>query len=140
MQYYLMDIGAPKAGETVQVDVRYAKDTDALSVESLQVQPTGPINGNDGSDNSGFLRYLPWVIGGVGVLLIAGGLIWYWLMSKTVNQPVATKRGRRSTRPIKSPEQLSAENGSKGAFCHQCGKRAAAGDRFCRSCGTKLRS
>ena len=34
---------------------------------------------------------------------------------------------------------LSAENGNNDIFCHRCGKRAASGDRFCRSCGTKLR-
>ena len=45
MQYYAMDVGSPKAGDTVSIDLSYFKDTDALSIESLQVQPTGPING-----------------------------------------------------------------------------------------------
>ena len=139
MQYYVMDVGSPKSGETVSVDLSYIKDTNTLSVESLQVQPTGPINGNDGGRQSGFLTFLPWLIGGLGLLLLAGGVLWYWLMNKAEAQPAAAKRGRRSTTPIKSPEQISAENGNQGVFCHQCGKRAATGDRFCRSCGTKLR-
>ncbi|MFC1996791.1 zinc ribbon domain-containing protein [Chloroflexota bacterium] len=139
MQYYVMDVGSPKSGETVSVDLSYIKDTNTLSVESLQVHPTGPINGNDGGRQSGFLTFLPWLIGGLGVLLLIGGGVWYWQMNKTETQPAASKRSRKTKTPIKSPEQISAENGSQGVFCHQCGKRAATGDRFCRSCGAKLR-
>lgn len=138
MRYYVMDIGSPKIGETVSVDLRYSKDSDALSVESLQVQPSGPINGNSGGRTSGFLPYLPWLIGGLGVLLLIGGGVWYWLMNKA-DTKAAKKRSRGSRAPIRSPEQISAENGNQGVFCHQCGKRTARGDRFCRSCGTKLR-
>ncbi len=85
----------PKAGETVSVDVSYFKDTDTLSVESLQVQPTGPINGNDGGRQSDFLSYLPWLIGGLGVLLLAGGGVWYWQMNKMEKQPAVNKRSRQ---------------------------------------------
>jgi hypothetical protein len=140
MQYYVMDVGSPKTGETVSVDLSYFKDTDILSVESLQVQPSAPINGDNSGRQSGLIPFLPWVIGGLGVLLLVGGVLWYWLMNKTETQPAKTKRSRRSKAVIKSPEQISAENGSQGVFCHQCGKRAAVGDRFCRSCGTKLRN
>jgi hypothetical protein len=140
MQYYVMDVGSPRTGETVSIDLSYSKDTDILSVESLQVQPSAPINGNSSGRQSGMPTFLPWIIGGLGVLLLAGGLLWYWQMTKMEAQPTAIKRGRRSTAAIKSPEQISAENGSQGVFCHQCGKRTATGDRFCRSCGTKLRN
>jgi hypothetical protein len=139
MQYYLMEVGSPKAGEQVSAEVQYSKDTDRLSVENLQVQPSGPINGNDGTGQSNLLSYLPWLIGGLGILLLAGGLLWYWRMNKMEKQAATKKRSRRSRGVIKSPEQISAENGNQGVFCHQCGKRAASGDRFCRSCGSKLR-
>ena len=139
MRYYAMDVGAPKTGDTVSINLGYTKDTDALSVESLQVQPSGPINGNNNGNQPVLPPYLPWLIGGLGVLLLAGGVIWYWLMNKAETKP-AKKRSRGSRAPIKSPEQISVENGNPGVFCHQCGKRAARGDRFCRSCGTKLRS
>lgn len=139
MQYYVMEVGSPKTGETVSVDLGYIKESDSLSVESLQVQPSGPINGDNSDGPAGILPYLPWLIGGLGVLLLAGGGIWYWQMNKAAALPAAKKRSRRSSATIKSPEQISAENGTQGIFCHQCGKRAAPGDRFCRSCGNKLR-
>ncbi len=139
MQYYAMEIGSPKAGEPVGVDLTYFKDSDVLSIESLQVQPSSPINGNTG-EQAAIITLLPWLIGILGVLLLAGGALWYWQLSKAESQPVSQKRNRKPKAVIKSPEQVSAENGSQGIYCHQCGKRAASGDRFCRVCGTKLRS
>ena len=102
MQYYVMDVGSPKTGETVSVDLSYAKDSDALSVESLQVQPTGgPIGGSDSGRQTGFLSFLPWLIGGLGVLLLIGGGLWYWWMKKmeapATNRPkVIMKKTRNS--------------------------------------------
>jgi len=139
MRYYLMDVGAPKANENVSVAVSYSKDTDILSIESLQIQPSAPIDGNDGSGPSGIVTYLPWIIGGLGVLLLAGGGLWYWRLN-AVQSSAPPKKRRKNKGPIKSPEQISAANGKDGVFCHQCGKRSATGDRFCRSCGAKLRS
>ena len=139
MRYYVMEVGAPKAGEPVSVALSYFKDTDALSVESLQVQPSAPIDGNDGSSSLNIRAVLPWIIGGLGVLLLIGGGLLYWRLNAAQAAPVP-KRGRRTKTAIKSPEQISNANGTDNAYCHQCGKRSASGDRFCRSCGTKLRS
>lgn len=139
MQYYVMDVGSPKMNETVSVDVSYFKDSDTLSIESLQVQPSVPINGNDGAQ-PGILSFLPWLIGSLGVFLLVGGGVWYWQMNKAPVPSPAKKRRRGNKSAIKSPEQIAAEHGSQGVFCHECGKRAAAGDRFCRSCGSKLRN
>jgi len=138
MQYYAMEVGSPKAGEPVGVELTYFKDSDVLSIESLQVQPSAPINGNTG-EQPGIITLLPWLIGGLGVLLLVGGGIWYWQLNQTGSQPIIQKRSRRTKSTIKSPEQVAAENGGQGIYCHQCGKRAAGGDRFCRACGTKIR-
>jgi hypothetical protein len=132
-------VGAPKTDENVSVAISYIKDSDILSIESLQLQPSAPIDGNDGNGQSSFLTYLPWILGGLGVLLLLGGGLWYWRLN-TAPPPAAPKKHRRAKNPIKSPEQISAANGENGIFCHQCGKRSNAGDRFCRSCGAKLRT
>jgi len=139
MQYYTMEVGSPKAGETVHVDLAYSKSSDVLSIESLPVQSTGPINGDDGSPST-FMAILPWLIGGLGLFLLAGGGFWYWQLRSAEAHPVSQKRGRRAKATIKSPEQLGADSNGQAIYCHQCGKRAASGDRFCRVCGTKLRS
>jgi hypothetical protein len=141
MQYYTMDVGSPKAGETVSVELTYFKDSDILSIEGLQVQPSAPINGNPGTQ-SGWVTILPWLIGGLGVLLLIGGGLWYWRINAVETPSVSKRRRRRANKAIKSPEQVSVQNDSdtQNIYCHQCGKRAVAGDRFCRVCGTKLRN
>ena len=139
LTYYRSEVGSPGYGDTFEIKISYTKNGNQLSKEYVAVRPTSPIDTGNGSLDR-FASLLPWLIGGLGVLLLAGGGLWYWQMKKMEAQPAKTKRSRRSGVAIKSPEQISAENGGQGVFCHQCGKRAAAGDRFCRSCGTKLRS
>ena len=141
MRYYTMEVGAPQPGEVVTVGVTYIKDNDVLSVESMQIQPDVGQPESPPEKPANWLTWLPWIIGGLGVALLIGGGIWYWQMNReTPKTAAAPRRGRRSKPAIKSPEQIAAESGGKGeVYCHQCGKRAAPGDRFCRACGTKLR-
>ena len=84
------------------------RDSDILSIESLQVQPSAPINENSGN-TTGFITYLPWILGGLGVLLLVGGGVWYWQMNKTPAQSAPKKRRRTNKPAIKSPEQVAAE-------------------------------
>ena len=140
MRYYAMEVGAPQKGETVTVNVSYRKENDALSIDRLQVQPSGQSNEKLETKTS-FMVWLPWVIGGVGSLLLLGGGIWFWRLNQEDNtQPQPRKRGKRAkSTAIKSPEQIAVEGEDTGVYCHQCGKRAASSDRFCRACGAKLR-
>lgn len=129
--YYGSEIGSLRAGESFDLTVEYQKVSDSLTVGNLSVQPSAPIT----ADTPGRVNIpglIPWVLGVLGVGLIAGGVYWYWSTErrKTSSPP------RRRSRPI-SASQETVEN---GVFCHNCGKRAAAGDRYCRACGTRLRS
>jgi len=137
MQYYIMEIGAPSAGDEFSVQLDYKKSTDALSIESFQVQPSAPITeGSPRSSDVDLLSLLPWLLGGLGVLLVVGGIFWYWRSGQDGSEPKRTSRGRRAA---SVPQDLIDEEAAQGAYCHQCGKRAASGDRFCRTCGTRLR-
>jgi hypothetical protein len=138
MQYYLMDVGSPKSGETVRVSFSYFKDNEILSIESLQVQPIWPSK-DDGDTSQNWVTVLPWLVGGLGVLLLLSGGIWYWRMN-AADTSSASKQRRKTKTPIQSPEQIAVQGETQDIFCHQCGKRAAARDRFCRVCGTKLRT
>jgi hypothetical protein len=139
MRYYTMEIGAPQVDEIVTVGVTYRKDTDALSIISISLQPGGQTE-TAPAQPFHWLAWLPWIIGGVGVGLLIGGGLWYWQMNRAKPQDETARRGRRSQAAIKSPEQLAAESGDQGGvYCPQCGKRATPGDRFCRTCGSRLR-
>lgn len=135
LNYYIMEIGAPKAGDTVSVKVDYQKSDDTLSVESFPVQASEPINNPGGLQDINFMNLLPWLLGGAGVLLVVGGLVWYWQSGrKTASTSKPTGRGRRN------PVGDSAPATGESVYCHHCGKRATSSDRFCRTCGTRLRS
>jgi len=131
--YDLIDKGSVPAGETFVVTASYQKDTDELSATNLPIQPSAPVTAPTAARlNLG--QALPWILGFLGIALIIGGGIWYWQSGK---QPSTEKsrRRRRSTRPKVSGENPAGD----GVYCHNCGKRAATSDRFCRTCGTKLR-
>jgi hypothetical protein len=127
LTYFEVPLGQVDLGETFQIQMRYQKANDDLTQGAAfeQVTPVSPSNAAAASP--AFPQVLPWLLGGLGVILIGGGVFWYL-------------RGSRLT-PLPSRPRRSAEPPSSGAafFCHQCGKKAAATDVFCRTCGTKLR-
>jgi hypothetical protein len=77
---------------------------------------------------------LPWILGILGVALIVGGGLWYWQSGK--QSATDKSRRRRRTARLKVSDETAAGD---EVYCQNCGKRASVGDRFCRTCGTKLR-
>jgi hypothetical protein len=138
MFYYMMEIGSPVAGDKVGVFVNYQKDNDFLSVESMQVQPSVPIN-TDEQGEFELMNALPWILGVLGLILLVGGGFWYWLAGRERSPQAPRKRSRRKRDYSMEPSMQRSLEQDDGIYCHQCGKRATSGDRFCRSCGTKLR-
>jgi len=134
LKYYEMNVGSLTGGQQFQITVDYQKSTDELSASNVPVEPSSPLDELDSGIAS--LPNLPWYLGGVGLLLIVGGLIWYW---RTGRQQAHPRRDlHRRNKPTESQAAESATGGS--VYCHQCGNRAAVGDRFCRTCGTELRA
>jgi len=130
LMYYGLEIGAASVGVPIAVKVDYQKENDALSIESFDI--SAPIqNETSNQVDASMTDWLPWILGGFGLALVAGSIGWYWYSGREV-EPVRkiTSRGRRSS---------SKTGDGDSTHCHQCGKRAAGGDRFCRVCGTKLR-
>lgn len=129
--YYSAELGSLAAGEPFTISLEYQKPTDTLSAEQMQVQPSAPLT-PETTGRPDLRQALPWIVALAGLLLIAGGGWWYWQTGR--EEPAVQTRRRRS------PRRIEAEATPKeGVYCHQCGKRASAGDRFCRSCGTRLR-
>ena len=106
----------------------YQKPSNALTYEKQQVHPAGEL------PQSMWNRGLPWALGVLAVVLIAGGVFIYWRSG----QPQAgEKKRRRRKAAAQAGGEASADE--SGVYCHRCGRRAALSDVFCRSCGTKLR-
>jgi hypothetical protein len=114
-----------KAGDQVPIEVTYTKTSDRLSVSDQPLE-TGIVDESTQGRVS-LSNYLPYILGGLGVLLILVGGLYFWQSSKGRPEP---RRRHRSQEEDTSGEAI---------YCHQCGKRAQANDRFCRTCGTRLR-
>jgi len=134
LTYHSLDVGSLPAGQTAEIDISYQKADDQLSSDNVPVEPSGPLN-DTASGRTTLTSVLPWMLGLLGVILLVGGGVWYWQSGREkATQPA----GRPRHKPAAQPEAPEATDG-KHIYCHQCGKRAAPGDRFCRTCGAPLR-
>ena len=119
-----------KTMQSFQFDLQYQRTLNELTGpgEDAKVQPVAPV----GKDTPGRISItnLPWIIGAFGLALIAIALFSYWRSTQTSEEK--PRRRRRS-------QSEAAAEGEGQAYCHECGTRAYPGDRFCRTCGSRLR-
>jgi hypothetical protein len=127
LTYYAGNFGALAAGQTFSLDISYTKDSDALSISFMNIQPSATVDENTAGRVS-LNTYLPWLVAAFGVLMIAGGLYYYF---RGTARPRSSARRRHTS---------SDETAIEQTYCPQCGTRARSGDRFCRTCGTRLRT
>ena len=132
LTYFPINMGFVSAGTAFTLHMDYVKTDDTLSVSNaLPVQPSQPLT-DQNPGRSSFQKTLPFLVGGLGLVLIILGVFWYWRETKNRMSVVPVKRSHGGSRKTEN------QNGSS-IYCHQCGKRASAGDQFCRACGTRLR-
>lgn len=117
-----------KMGQSFEFDLNYERTSDALANpdQNTQAQPSEPI----GPDTPGRVSVdrLPWLIGGMGLALIIIALWVYWRSTQSSEQ----KPRRRRVPPAQEAKD-------EQIYCHECGTRANPSDRFCRTCGSRLR-
>ncbi len=115
------------AGDSYQLQLQYSRQSETVvfPAASPQVEPSVPIDAN--TDGRVTLDNLPYILGGVGALLILSALYYTWRA-----HPLQSSKPRKRQR-------RDAEEDNTQSYCHQCGARARSGDRFCRACGSKLR-
>ncbi len=133
LTFYSSDVGLLPLGQTFAINLEYQKDNDDLTAPNMPVAPSGPIGVTSSSETTA-REMLPWLLGGLGVLLIAGGAVWYWQSGRRTSSSKSTPRRRK--KPAQSGIGL---NEGEHIYCHQCGNRASQGDRYCRFCGSQLR-
>jgi len=122
------DLGRLEAGEDFTLHLKYTRSSEALTAPPQDLQPSQPLDGST-PGRVMLSNYLPYILGALGLVLIAGGYLYFWQSSRG-----GPARERRHRSRAESSLQRGGDIG-----CHQCGARAQPGDRFCRVCGTRLR-
>ncbi len=140
---YSASFGSLAANQSFQLSLSYTKNDTTLATESFVL--------NSGTTTSepatvGSLPWWGWVLMVLGVVLLAGGVVFY---IRSTKQPAPSKykarkkRNAAASKPAASRTSTSRTAGKPAGqgtvFCHQCGAQAQAGDQFCRECGTRLR-
>jgi len=134
LTYYMAQVGSLDAGEAFTLQIDYTKASDTLSASNLQLQPSGPVAPSPTLWDR-MQENLPFILAGLGVVLLVVGGIWYWQSGREEREAKPHRR-RRKTRPAPA---LEVEEDDEVRYCPQCGKRARPGDRFCRTCGAPLK-
>jgi hypothetical protein len=125
---YLVRAANLEVGQTYTVAIEYQRQTDELSIASLPVQAVStPGTTTPGHTSSPLL--IPWLLGGLGALLIVGTAAGY----------LGWRKGSHTGKDSRSASPSSSEAQEEAVYCEECGKRAQPGDAFCRTCGTRLK-
>ena len=143
LTYYFGRFGEIEAGEQFNISLAYEKPDELLSEGYEPVSAVEPI-GNQTDRTLSFNSILPFVLGGVGIALVLGVVVWYLAPLGTLPgglQNLAARRGRQAEKRKRHAAPGAGETVREvdGGFCHQCGKASGADDIYCRACGTKLR-
>ena len=122
-----------KMGQSYQFKIEYERKSNALTVAGAanQAQPSAPIDEN--TPGRVAVDQIPWIIGLVGLAMIAFALFFYWRSLR--GTPASSTSPRRRAR-----SNAGTAGSSHVAYCHECGARSMPGDRFCRACGSRLRA
>ncbi|GAP07591.1 MAG TPA: zinc ribbon domain-containing protein [Anaerolinea thermolimosa] len=134
LTYFNVPVGSVSVGNTFKLQIAYTKPDDTLTQPQAFEAVTPALPANRTPPRSVLNTVIPWVLAGLGLVLIGVGVFWYLRTERTPSRKTPRRpRREEAPSPGRSPQKESP------IFCHQCGKRAQPGDVFCRTCGTKLR-
>lgn len=144
LPYSRLSLGAIQATDQPSISISYDKSDSTLTATTLAQATTVASAGTTGGASSGGAtvpdQTIFWAALFIGVVLIAGAVVWYMrILRKPRDRSGSSARRHRPKNRTVSAETSDSELGA-AVFCHQCGTQADPSDRFCRRCGTRLRT
>jgi hypothetical protein len=139
LTYYQASLGSIAEEQSVQIQLSYSNPSDQLSVDLLAtpepLSQSSPVAAEGGTPD--IMQILPWLVGGLGIcFVVVGGVLYFQSRRKSQS---AKKRPRVRSRVKTSQNDVGSGADSPAFYCHQCGTKVSASDRFCRHCGVPLR-
>jgi ribosomal protein L32 len=131
LTYHNLTVNDLPKSRVFELVVEYDKNNDVLTVPNAVIQPSVTLDENT-TGRVSLANYVPYLVGGLGIVLVASGLGYYFLFGRRDPSIEAARQRRRQT-------PTSEEASPQVIYCSQCGERAHSGDRFCRVCGTRIR-
>ncbi len=128
LTYAAAELGPQPLGSQLVIEVSYQKSGSSLTLPAIQAQNEPLVPSATAAPGSTDL--LPLALLGGGVLLVVAGA-WFYLRGRPT--PKSSKRRRTAHA---TPGSLEAT----AVYCHQCGAKGSMSDKFCRQCGTQLRT
>lgn len=135
---------AVPAGETYTLDVNYTLISGALTItfEDSSVSSGADLPFLDAVpvEDSGFDWQLLLIV--LGGLVLGGTAVWYLFGNRQTNKRPAKPKPQRQVKatPPKTKTTPPPTTKNQANFCHQCGESLTASDKFCRGCGTKVKT
>ena len=131
LTYYNLNLGKINAGSGFMLHLNYENPDSVLTdPEQLAVRAISPLP-EVFTDSLTIDIILPWVLAGVGLMLIGGSIFWY---RRSGRDKFQLEKGHKFLTHLHS-----AKNSESLIYCSQCGNRVNSGDVFCRTCGIRLR-
>jgi len=131
--YHRANYGPQAASSQAIVTFAYEKQDSELTINA---QPKIDRPDDVRGETPDLSRTLPYILGGVGFVLIAVGVVMYVrFKQQDPRAPQPQKRKRRRKTTSKYREEVDASP----VYCHLCGAQAGASDHYCRRCGAQLR-
>jgi hypothetical protein len=139
LSYERASLGQIGVDQSIQIQLSYSNPTDQLSVDTIVTSEQPPRISSVAAEGGtpDIRQILPWFLGGLGIcFVVVGGVLYFQSRRKP---HTAKKRSRVRTR-VKTPQKdVNSGAGASAFYCHQCGTKVSASDRFCRHCGVPLR-
>ena len=131
--YYRANYGPQAALSQAIITFAYEKQDSELTINAQpKIDRPDEVRG----ETPDLSRMLPYILGGVGFVLIAVGVVMYVRFKQ---QESAATQSQKRKRRRKTSGKYREEVDASPVYCHLCGAQAGASDHYCRRCGAQLR-